>query len=281
MGAFATTRTTPGKPGCLPTVGQVFDLPTRVEDPRYPKLASRLASVLALTLVIAAPAFAQAPAAQPAPSMSMWDLIVQGGWAMWPLGLCSLIMFILIYHTWRETLRPRFVPDALLPQLRDALSARDVAAARQMVAGNRTVLGRSLAAALLRARPEEPDAGKAQVEVSLSETMGVEDGAIGQWINYLNVVATIAPMIGLLGTVSGMIGAFQTISAGGMGRPELLAGDIGEALITTAAGLIIGIPAMVAYFIMRSRLANQMTAAAQTATDLVDVLTGQTAEAAE
>lgn len=208
----------------------------------------------------------------------MWDLIVQGGWAMWPLGLCSLLMFFLIYHTWRETKRPRFVADAMLPQLRGALAARDVATARQMLAGSRTVLARAMAAALLRAKPAEHDAGKAHVEVSLAETLEVEDGAIGQWINYLNVVATVAPMIGLLGTVSGMIGAFQTISSGGMGRPELLAGDIGEALITTAAGLIIGIPAMVAYFVMRNRLANQMTATAQTATDLIDTLAGETTE---
>ena len=60
-------------------------------------------------------------------------------------------------------------------------------------------------------------------------------------------------MIGLLGTVSGMISAFDTMAAGGMGRPELLAGNIGEALITTATGLVIGIPAMIAYFIMRNR----------------------------
>lgn len=197
---------------------------------------------------------------------------------MWPLGLCSLLMFFLIYHTWRETLRPRFVPDGIVLQLLEAMAARDLGAARQLMAGSRTVLARALLPALQRARPAAPDSGKAHVEASLAETLQVEDSAIGQWINYLNVVATVAPMIGLLGTVSGMIGAFQTISTGGMGRPELLAGDIGEALITTATGLVIGIPAMVAYFVMRNRLANQMTATAQTATDLVDTLAGETAE---
>jgi biopolymer transport protein ExbB len=238
----------------------------------------RTSVAVALLFILASPAFAQTADAVAPPSKSLWDLIVQGGWAMWPLGLCSLLMFFLIYHTWRETQRPRFVADAMLPQLRGALAARDVTAARQMINGSRTVLARSLGAALQRARPAEDDAGKAHIEASLAETLEVEDGAIGQWINYLNVVATVAPMIGLLGTVSGMIGAFQTISTGGMGRPELLAGDIGEALITTATGLVIGIPAMVAYFVMRNRLANQMTATAQTATDLVDTLAGETTE---
>jgi len=244
------------------------------------RLPNRSLSIVIFALVTAVECSAQAPAVAP-PSKSLWDLLLQGGWAMWPLGLCSLIMFFLIYHTWRETLRPRFVTDALLPQLKGAMAARDVAAARQMLAGSRTVLARSLTAALQRAKPSVPDAGKAHIEASLAETLEVEDGAIGQWINYLNVVATVAPMIGLLGTVSGMIGAFQTISTGGMGRPELLAGDIGEALITTATGLVIGIPAMVAYFIMRNRLANQMTATAQAATDLVDTLAGETAETDE
>lgn len=242
---------------------------------RFP---NRYFSVVVLALAAAVECSAQTPAAPP--SKSLWDLLVQGGWAMWPLGLCSLVMFFLIYHTWRETLRPRFVPDALLPQLKEAMAARDVAAARQMISGSRTVLARAMLPALQRARPSAPDAGKAHIEANLAESLEVEDGAIGQWINYLNVVATVAPMIGLLGTVSGMIGAFQSISSGGMGRPELLAGDIGEALITTATGLVIGIPAMVAYFVMRNRLANQMTATAQVATDLVDTIAGETTEGA-
>jgi biopolymer transport protein ExbB len=66
-------------------------------------------------------------------------------------------------------------------------------------------------------------------------------------------------MIGLLGTVSGMIKAFQTIAAGGMGKPELLAGNIGEALITTAAGLIIAIPAMISYFIFKNDFIKNMS----------------------
>ena len=84
------------------------------------------------------------------------------------------------------------------------------------------------------------------------------------------VVASVAPMIGLLGTVSGMISAFQTIGRGGMGRPELLAGDIGEALITTATGLVIGIPAMIAYFVLKNRLNTAMIATAQAGTEVIE-----------
>jgi biopolymer transport protein ExbB len=101
-----------------------------------------------------------------------------------------------------------------------------------------------------------------------------EENNISQWINYLNVIATIAPMTGLLGTVSGMIGAFQTISSQGMGNPDKFAGNIGEALITTATGLVIGIPSMVFFFVMRNRLNNAMLATIQSANSLLDFLGG-------
>jgi biopolymer transport protein ExbB len=204
--------------------------------------------------------------------VTLWGLIVLGGWAMWPLGLCSLAVFALTIHAVRETRRARFIPHQLLPQIESQLGSRLVDQARALVRGDRTVLARILHAGLERARPDLPDANKSRVEETIAEGIEHEENAIMQWVNYLNVVATIAPMIGLLGTVSGMIGAFQTISAGGMGRPELLAGDIGEALITTAAGLIIGIPAMLAYFILRNRLGDQIVATVQIATRLVDRL---------
>ena len=97
-----------------------------------------------------------------------------------------------------------------------------------------------------------------KLDETVHEQFEIEEHAVSQWIHYINVIATVSPMIGLLGTVSGMIGAFQTMSAGGMGRPELLAGNIGEALITTATGLCIGIPAMIAHSYFNNRLNNQL-----------------------
>ena len=203
---------------------------------------------------------------------NLWGLIQQGGWAMYPLGLCSIIMLFLILHAVRETKAGRFVPDDLIDRLLPLIQKREFSRASELLVARQTVLTRSLEAGLQRARTNLPDANKARVEETVSEGLEHEENAIGQWINYLNVVATVAPMIGLLGTVSGMIGAFQTISAGGMGRPELLAGDIGEALITTAVGLVIGIPAMVAYFILRARLDNRMMATAREAGRILDQL---------
>ncbi len=191
---------------------------------------------------------------------------------MYPLAACSVVMFFLIFHCVRETAPARFIPPNALPHLASLLGSHRIEEAMTHLETTPGVLARSMQPALLKARPDLADAGKEQVEAALAEALEHEENSISQWITYLNVVASVAPMIGLLGTVSGMIGAFQTISLGGMGRPELLAGDIGQALVTTATGLTIGIPAMIAYFVLRNRLENRMLETTRGATELIDTL---------
>jgi biopolymer transport protein ExbB len=210
---------------------------------------------------------------------SLLGLLQQGGWAMYPLGLTALFMFFLIFYCWRETAVTKFVPRAVLRPLSDALAARNMDQAQGIVMDAPAVLTRSLLSGLMKARPALPDANREKVEAAFVDTMEAEDSAISQWINYLNVVAAVAPMIGLLGTVSGMISAFQTIGQVGMGDPTALAGDIGEALITTATGLTIGIPAMVCYFVFRNRLSARMVQTIETGGNLIDVLAGDISEA--
>lgn len=222
-------------------------------------------------LVLNAQAQDAAPPAES--STSLFGLLQQGGWAMYPLGLTALFMFFLIFYCWRETGIGRFVPGALAEALKDPLAERDVEKARSLCSGTNAVLSRCLNAALGKARPEKPDANREKIESAYIDNVEAEDGAIGQWINYLNVVAAVAPMIGLLGTVSGMISAFQTIGQVGMGDPSALASDIGEALVTTATGLVIGIPAMVAYFIFRNRLNTNILKTVEAGGDLIDELT--------
>jgi len=186
-------------------------------------------------------------------SLSLWGLIQQGGWAMYPLGLCSLIMFFLIFYAWKETRRSKFFTAAETDECAEGLLSSN------------TLLGRALAPSIAR-----HSQNREKAEALFIENLEAEENAVSQWVTYLNVVASVAPMIGLLGTVSGMISAFQTIGRGGMGRPELLAGDIGEALITTATGLTIGIPAMIAYFVLRNRLNSAMIATAQAGTEIME-----------
>lgn len=233
--------------------------------------------ILALYLFTALPAFAQEAetAAASESSTSLLGLLQQGGWAMYPLGLTALFMFFLIFYCWKETSSKRFVPPTAVGPLSEALAERDVSKAFTICQNAPSVLTRSLTSALSKSRPEQADGNKEKVEATFMDSIESEDGGISQWINYLNVVAAVAPMIGLLGTVSGMISAFQTIGQVGMGDPSALAEDIGEALVTTATGLTIGIPAMIAYFIYRNRLNSEILSTVETGGDLVDAFVDQ------
>lgn len=198
-------------------------------------------------------------------SLSLWGLIQQGGWAMYPLGACSLAMFFLIFYSWKETSRKKFYIGEQVQAAKEAVSGGDLSKGQNVMAQSKTLLGRALAPAIPKLSNSHEKS-----ENLFVENLEAEENSVSQWVTYLNVVASVAPMIGLLGTVSGMISAFQTIGRGGMGRPELLAGDIGEALITTATGLVIGIPAMIAYFVLKNRLNTAMIATAQAGTEVID-----------
>ena len=200
-----------------------------------------------------------------ADTLNLWGLIRQGGWAMYPLGICSVIMFFLIFYCWNETAEKKFFVAERVNAFRTALDAGDTQQGLNHLKTPNTLLNRAVMPAL-----KKIEKGPEKSEALFIENLEAEENSVAQWVTYLNVVASVAPMIGLLGTVSGMISAFQTIGRGGMGRPELLAGDIGEALVTTATGLTIGIPAMIAYFILRNRLNSAMIATAQTGAELIE-----------
>jgi biopolymer transport protein ExbB len=183
---------------------------------------------------------------------SLFELLAQGGWAMWPLGTISFGLILLLILGWQGTRRRLHAPPQLAHEAGRLLAGGNTAACGALLRGSGASLGRIGATLLDRNNLAGGDAAAWSEE--LARLLDEEEAQAGQLLQYLNVIAQVAPMVGLLGTVSGMIGAFQTIAGGGMGKPELLAGDIGEALITTATGLVIGIPALVGYFALRARL---------------------------
>lgn len=205
------------------------------------------------------------PVEEVADALNLFGLIRQGGWAMYPLGICSMVMFFLIFYSWKETTMKKFFIQEHLNNSLSALEQGDTRQGLSHLKKSDALITRAVTPALKKIHK-----GPEKSESLFIENLEAEENSVAQWVTYLNVVASVAPMIGLLGTVSGMISAFQTIGRGGMGRPELLAGDIGEALITTATGLVIGIPAMIAYFILRNRLNSAMIATAQAGVELIE-----------
>lgn len=242
-----------------------------------------LLNAMLLGVVVAAAAFAQeTPPAETAPAppppavkkMTLWDLIKTGGWAMWPLGLCSVGLIAFVVLNFRQINQKRLLPPTALDALQTAAAGGDVDAMLNVCVSTPSLFTNALQAGLRKLNPDDPASSKPAVEAAIAEAVGREESQLGFWINFLSLITAISPMIGLLGTVSGMIGAFQKIAGGGMGKPELLAGNIGEALITTAAGLIIAIPSLFFYFLFRNMLNRIIQRAEEKYSLLLDTLFG-------
>jgi biopolymer transport protein ExbB len=184
----------------------------------------------------------------------MWRV---GGWCMWPLGLCSIATLFFVIRNILMLRTKNLLRADLKPEIEGLLARRDLKGVREVCQNNPSLMTSVLDAGLERV--SEDDFDPAHVMEAIEEAGNEQMVTFMRPINYLSMIGSVAPMLGLLGTVSGMIKAFQTISAGGMGKPELLAGNIGEALITTAAGLIIAIPAMTAYFVFKNNFIKDMS----------------------
>lgn len=191
--------------------------------------------------------WAQEPAANAPEKLTVLDLVVQGGWAMIPLGLLSIAMIFFVVQNvvslrsknlLHTEMMPEFLKMMVEGKTREALEhCREKPAMFTLVFG----------AGLERCVDEE-EVDYDKVKESVEEATVEQMTQLMKPIDYLSIIGAIAPMLGLLGTVSGMIKAFHTMGTQGMGKPELLAGNIGEALVTTATGLVIAIPAMLFYF---------------------------------
>tara|TARA_X000000950_G_scaffold70406_1_gene87283 strand:- start:1231 stop:1959 length:729 start_codon:yes stop_codon:yes gene_type:complete len=219
---------------------------------------SRWAISFSLVVGWVASAVAQTSGGMAGETVSLGALIQQGGWAMYPLGLFSLAMLYFIIRN-SLMLRERAM---LRPDLKDEIEAfmrrRDVAGLRALCAEHDSLMTTVLDAGMQRV--EEAGEFDPSLVMEAVEDMSNEQ-MVGfmKPINYLSIIGGTAPMLGLLGTVSGMIKAFSVISQGGMGDPGKLAGSIGEALITTATGLVIAIPAMMAYFVFKNNFIKTLS----------------------
>ncbi len=221
-----------------------------------------------------------AEAAAPAKKKTLLDYYKIGGWAMHPLLLCSLGVVGISVLVLRVTNRAALMPPQAVASIEESAKHGDYVKAAEIAQSTPSLYTASLLAGLRQFSPEDPAGTKAQVENAMAEAMGRQEAPHAFWLNFLSLITGIAPMFGLLGTVSGMIGAFDKIGMGGMGKPELLAANIGEAMITTAAGLLVAIPSMFAYFLLRNNLNKLLVEAEDKLTTALDLLvSAHTAEA--
>jgi len=215
----------------------------------------RTTTLLTLAALLALPALAlaqgTAPAAPPAKEMTIIEMIKVGGWTMWFLGLCSVANLALTIYNGIMVRTSKMLNPAAVGELIELLTSLDVDGAKALCEAKPCLVTNIVKAGL--SRIENGEVRLDSIEKGMEEASVEEIGANLVPINYISAAAVTAPMFGLLGTVSGMISAFRAMATGGMGRPELLADNISEALITTATGLIIGIPAMISYLYFKNK----------------------------
>lgn len=178
----------------------------------------------------------------------MESIVFAGGWLMLPLVLCSIVVIaITIERFW--TLDPKKItPKHQLAQVWGWIKNNQVTQERLKELQTSSELGKIIAAGLSNSKNGR-DVMKDSIEDAASQVIhGME-----RYIGVLGTIAAVAPLLGLLGTVLGMIKVFVAIELQGTGNAGALAGGISEALITTAAGLVVAIPAMIShrYFIRR------------------------------
>ena len=201
--------------------------------------------------------------------LSIWDFIVKGGPVMIPLGICSLVALTIILERFASLRRSRIIPPAFFVGLRKLLGngagGRDEALEFCQSDG-------SPIAALLAEGIKHLDAPRDRLEKCITEAGQRQVMRLRKYLRALALIVSISPMLGLLGTVTGMVRAFQTVAASSeaLGKAELLAKGIYEALITTVAGLCIAIPVLIAFHYFSARVERLVAEMDHVATDFVE-----------
>lgn len=184
---------------------------------------------------------------------TLWQFILKGGFMMVPIGICSLVGLTVIAERFWSLRRPVVSPTPLALALKSFSTAGgdDPDTLGAKCRANDSPLARVISAGLRRWGAERQTVRECIQETGEREIMGLRRN-----LRALSVIAAVAPLMGLLGTIFGMINAFQTVAMrpDALGKTEQLAGGIYEAMITTAGGLVVAIPAVIFYHWLAARV---------------------------
>jgi len=195
--------------------------------------------------------FAQA-AAEPAASDSLLYFYITACGLFGPLFVLISILFVtLTIMNWLAISRNAIVPKEMIEQFHEKWDAKEYQEAYEIAKSSESTLGKILAVGLVKMSGNVAAAEQAMNDAAEEEVMRLEHR-----LSYLGTIASVSPMVGLLGTVWGMILAFSVIAQGGPPQADKLANGIAMALVTTQIGLMIAIPALVFFEVFKTRLAQ-------------------------
>lgn len=184
------------------------------------------------------------------PGRSVFELLLLGGPLMVPIALCSVVALATVVERWLGLGSGRLGSRRFVESLRQAAESGGAKAALDLCQGRAPLLGRIPSVGLAQAGAPPAERDRLVGDVASTEVKRL----LGS-LRTLQIVWLIAPLLGLLGTVWGMIEAFGKIAGdSSLGRPDQLANGIYQALVTTAAGLCVAIPAIVCYHLLKGRI---------------------------
>ena len=208
------------------------------------------------------------PTTAPEQTLSLWDLTLQGGVIMIPLAVMLLVSIYILVERYIVIRRASQEDATFMKRIRDYIHDGEIESATKLCKKTDTPYARLIHKGITRiGRPMN------DVLVAIENTGNIEISALGRGFTWLSTTAAAAPMIGFLGTVTGMIEAFFDMSkAGTASNIAVLSDGIYEALVTTVAGLIVGIVALFAYNFLVSRVNRVMNNLEAKTMEFMDLL---------
>ncbi len=201
-------------------------------------------------------------------TLSLWSLVIDGGYIMIPLALLMIVSIYIFVERCIAISRASKDDDTFMKRIRDYVHEGDLESARQLCKQTDTPYARLILKGVSRiGRPMQ------DVLVAIENTGNIEVAKLGKGFTWLSTTAAGAPMLGFLGTVTGMIEAFYALAMAGTGANIIvLSSGIYQALVTTVAGLIVGIIALFAYNFLVSRVNRVMTGLETKTMEFLDLL---------
>ncbi|TWI53407.1 biopolymer transport protein ExbB [Pseudomonas duriflava] len=199
----------------------------------------------------------------------MFELVKAGGWMMLPILLCSVVGTAIVAERFWALRRSRVVPPNLLAQVWRWLQDNSLTSDKLRELRANSPLGDVMAAGLANSRH-----GREIMKESIEEAGSRIIHELERYLNALGTIAAMAPLMGLLGTVFGMIEIFSGFMSDGMANAPVLAGGISKALLTTAAGLLVAIPAVFFHRFLLRRVDELVVSMEQESVKLVEMVMG-------
>ena len=197
----------------------------------------------------------------------MWEIIQAAGWPIWPLILTSIIGVAIILERFWSLRKSQIIPDGLIVEIKTMIKQNNLDDNKVNILKNSSPLGDLLAVAIAKR--------KDSVEViksALDERAGIIVHNLERYLGVLVTIATVAPLLGLFGTIIGMVELFSSFTSSGH-DVAVFARGISIALYNTAGGIVVAVPAMIAYRFFRSKIDNYLNEMEHYAIQIVEILT--------